>query len=77
MDGWGWIPGMEKGLLCAPWYPDCLWGEPSLLPNGYWGGGGGGKRLVPEADHSAPFNTKVKNDEAIPPLSLMSSWHIV
>jgi hypothetical protein len=56
--------------LYSLWYAD--WGQPSLQPNGYWGK----KRLVPEADHSVPFNAKTKNDEAMSPLSHMLSWHV-
>jgi hypothetical protein len=33
-------------------------------------------QLGREADHSLPASVKVKNGEAIPPLSHMFSWHV-
>jgi hypothetical protein len=35
----------------------------------------GAKRQGREADQSLPYSAEVKNDGAIPPLSLMSSWN--
>jgi hypothetical protein len=36
----------------------------------------GVRRLVRETDHSPPYMTEVKNDGAVPPLLLKSTWHI-
>jgi hypothetical protein len=47
----------------SPPRPERLWGPPSLLSNGYWGGGFslGVKRPGREADHSPPSSAEVKN----------------
>jgi hypothetical protein len=37
LDGRGSIPGRSKRFFSFPQCPDRLWGQPSLLSNGYWG----------------------------------------
>jgi hypothetical protein len=76
MDGRGSIPCGSKRVFSAPQRQDGLWGQHSLLSNGY--GGlffSGVKGPVCEADHSPPSSAEVKNGEAIPPHPPMSSWH--
>jgi hypothetical protein len=50
-------------IFSTPHCPDWPWGPPSLLANGYKGGGlfpWGVKRPGREADHSPPTSTEVK-----------------
>jgi hypothetical protein len=42
LDDRGSIPDRGRGFFLQPLSPDWLWGLPSLLSNGYRGGGGGG-----------------------------------
>jgi hypothetical protein len=74
LDGRSSIPGRDK-IFSSPQRPDRLWGPPSLLFNGYRGSFPGVKQPGPEADHSPPSSTEVKNCGAVSPLPHMSSWY--
>jgi hypothetical protein len=54
-------------LTLGPTQPPTQWVPAALSPRVKWTG--------PEAYHSPPFSTKVKNNGAIPPLLHVTSWH--
>jgi hypothetical protein len=48
-------------IFSSPQRPDRLWGSPSLISNGYWGGlSPGVKRQWREAENSLPTSAEVK-----------------
>jgi hypothetical protein len=52
-----------KRIFLYPLCPDCLWGPPSLLSNGYQGSFSGGKaRPGRDTDHSLPSSAEVINE---------------
>jgi hypothetical protein len=52
---------VELRIFYSPRCPDLLWGQPSLLSNGYKDPFcGGAKRPGPESDHSCPTSAEVK-----------------
>jgi hypothetical protein len=57
----GSIPGRNWEFFCSPPRPERLWGQPSLLSNGYQGLFPRVKGPEREADHSHPSSAEVKN----------------
>jgi hypothetical protein len=73
LDARGSISGRGKQIFSTPQPLDRLWRSNIFLFIGYWGSYTGVKRLGLEADHSLPSGVEVKNGEAVPPLTHVSS----
>jgi hypothetical protein len=60
----------EDSFLISPQCPGQLWAHIVSYPMGVLGDFSGVKQLGHETDHSPPYSAEVKNNGAIPPLSL-------
>jgi len=65
-------------IISVPKRPGRPWSPPSLLSNGYGGGGGSFPEIKQpgrKSNHSPSSSAEVKMRRAIPPVTHTSSWH--